>query len=640
MSKKFKEVEKLIGKGEDLAKDFVPKAMDTLSDIKDTAVNMYEKGLEGAQHFLEKGDKSRVEAMEIAEKKMKETRKAAVKGADEVRKMASKRADEVVDFASARQKDVLNAVPAVGTSYKKKRTGKVVAGTAVAALAAASYAYYMNKKMKNDKLKEDYSVKMKRWSELDETELETEAGENMEPVRIIPKKVYMEGTNAKLTDGIVVRIAKPEEGRAFNPHEEGKLLAGIDFVSTLKDKASTGMTTIKKKMEEAKVQTKLGAMEAKDKMEEMRDKVGDIDITDKVRGTVEEARMQAHLGTMETKDKFEELKEKSAELKREVESDYNAATGRLSEDSAEGFTPNIDSDGTYTENKMADEDLGDKVDNLKDKAKDKFEDAKDKVEDAVGEPSENRDPSGYYSENIQGMRGQAGYDKNDWNDSSANLGMNDTSNRFEDLNTDTEAKLEDIEKTVRVGPQDGDSVGMESDIYIEEKSSVPFEPYGEERYEDMSHKSKEVMDKMKDVKDTVAEKITTAADTVMNKVRPETPYYEKELVEYEVIIHNGGNDDYFFNPLLIQKYDVKKKNVDIKPFHKKGTTLESKVIQPGETYTATLMVEKEIGKSEGLVVFEDVMMDNASLILLKDSTTDVDEFEQELFGYTDEDDIE
>jgi archaellum component FlaG (FlaF/FlaG flagellin family) len=343
---------------------------------------------------------------------------------------------------------------------------------------------------------------------------------------------------------------------------------------------------------------------------------------------------------MDTKDKFEELKEKSAELKREAESDYNAATGRLSEDSPEGFVPNIDSDGTYTENKMADEDLGDKVDNLKDKAKDKFEDAKDKVDDMVGDPSENRDPSGYYSENIQGMRGQAGYDKNDWNDSSATLGMNDTSNRFEDLNTDTEAKLDDIEKTVRVGPQDGDSVGMESDTYIDEKSSVPFEPYGEERYEDLSHKSKEVMDKMKDVKDTVADKITTAADTVMNKVRPETPYYEKELVEYEVIIHNGGKDDYFFNPLLIQKYDVKKKNVDIKPFHKKGTTLESKVIQPGETYTATLMVEKEIGKSEGLVVFEDVMMDNASLILLKDSTTDVDEFEQELFGYTDEDDIE
>lgn len=640
MSKKFKEVEKLIEKGEDLAKDFVPKAMDTLSDIKDTAVNIYEKGLEGAQHFLEKGDKTRVEAMDIADKKITEARKAAVKGAEEVKKMASKRADEVVDFASSRQKDVMNAVPSVGTNYKKKKTGKVVAGTAVAALAAASYAYYMNKKMKNDKLKEDYSVKMKRWSELDETELETEAGENMEPVRIIPKRVYMEGTNAKLTDGIVVRIAKPSEERTFNPHEEGKLLAGIDFVSTLKDKAAAGMTTIKKKMEEAKVQTKLGAMEAKDKMEEMREKVGDIDITDKVRGTVEEARMQAHLGTMETKDKFEELKEKSAELKRDAESGFNAVTDRLSDDSPEGFTPNIDSDGTYTENKMADEDLGDKVDNLKEKAKFKFGEAKDKVEDVVEGIDGNKDTSASYNETFEGMRGQAGYDKNDWTDASANLGMTDTGNRFEDLNTDTTEKLDEIEKTVRVGPKTGDSVGMETDTYIDEKSSVPFEPYGEERYEDLSHRSKEVMDKMKDVKDTVAEKITTVADTVMNKVRPETPYYEKELVEYEVIIHNGGKDDYFFNPLLIQKYDVKKKTVDIKPFHKRGTTLESKVIQPGETYTATLMVEKEVGKSEGLVVFEDVMMDNAALILLKDAKTDVDEFEQELFGYTDEDDIE
>jgi len=294
-NKTIKKVEKIIEKGEDFARDLVPKAKDTFSDLKESAISVYEKGLESAQMLIEKGERLR-----------EESQAAAAKKADEVVELVSVKAEKVKPAA-------LKVVP-----EKKKNTGKIAAGVAVGALAAAAYAYYKTQQLKNERLKEDYSVKMKRWSELEKDLLEAEAGDVMQPVKVVPRKVYAEGSNARLTDSIVVRVTK-SQGETFDPTQEGEVLAGVGIAGVIRDKATSGFESIKKKVEEAKVQINLGKMEAEDKLEELTDKVQDIDIVETVKESVDEAKLQAHLGTLETREKFEELKEKAVDLKKKAE---------------------------------------------------------------------------------------------------------------------------------------------------------------------------------------------------------------------------------------------------------------------------------------------------------------------------------
>jgi F0F1-type ATP synthase membrane subunit b/b' len=734
--KTFKKVEKFIEKGEDFARELVPKAKDTFSDLKESAISVYEKGLEGAQMLIEKGEK------------LREDSQAA----------ASKKADEVVELVSAKA-DNAKSVALRGVPEKKKNTGKIAAGVAVGALAAAAYAYYKTQQLKNERLKEDYSVKMKRWSELEKDLLEAEAGDVMQPVKVVPKKVYAEGSNARLTDSIVVRISK-SAGETFDPTQEGEVLAGVGIAGAIKDKAASGYESIKKKVEEAKVQIKLGKMEAGDKLEEITDKVQDIDIVETVKETVDEAKLQAHLGTLDTKEKFEELKDKAVDLKNKAADTVDELAGRFSEAKSEGFTPNIEEG--LKENHFDLKDIGKKLENLKDKAMDKFEDiredageivekvkdkaedlqedagellekakdkaedikedageifekAKDKIEDIkedadekVSEKAEDfQEDAGVLLENakdkiedikedtsekiaevreeaeelkenhfdlkdigkkldnlkdkamdkLEDIKEDAGEvvekvkDKAEDLQEDAGELLEKAKDKFEDLTDGAEEKAEDVREAVEEKAEDLKENRMSSEFEDDLKdpqipdigdvaAEEPYEPLGGEEYDEVSFKSEDTMTKVKNVTEKVAGTISEVAGTVKGKLIPEEPYYEKEIMEYEVTIHNGGEEDYYFNPLLIQKYDVRKRQVEIRPIHKEGTTLESIVIRPGETYTAKLAVEKSIGKKEGLVVFEDIMMNNSVLFLLEDEKSDVEEFEEELFGAPEDEDIQ
>ena len=619
--KTFKKVEKFIEKGEDFARELVPKAKDTFSDLKESAISVYEKGLEGAQMLIEKGEKLREESQAAA----------------------SKKADEVVELVSAKA-DNAKSVALRGVPEKKKNTGKIAAGVAVGALAAAAYAYYKTQQLKNERLKEDYSVKMKRWSELEKDLLEAEAGDVMQPVKVVPKKVYAEGSNARLTDSIVVRISK-SAGESFDPTQEGEVLAGVGIAGAIKDKAASGYESIEKKVEEAKVQIKLGKMEAGDKLDEITDKVQDIDIVETVRETVDEAKLQAHLGTLDTKEKFEELKDKAVDLKNKAADTVDELAGKFSEAKPEGFTPNIEEG--LKENHFDLKDIGKKLDNLKDKAMDKLEDikedageivekVKDKAEDLQEDAGELFEKAKDKAEDLQEDAGEL---------------LEKAKDKFEDLTDGAEEKAEDVREAVEEKAEDLKENRMSSEFEDDLKdpqipdigdvaAEEPYEPLGGEEYDEVSFKSEDTLTKVKNVTEKVAGTISEVAGTVKGKLIPEEPYYEKEIMEYEVTIHNGGEEDYYFNPLLIQKYDVRKRQVEIRPIHKEGTTLESIVIRPGETYTAKLAVEKSIGKKEGLVVFEDIMMNNSVLFLLEDEKSDVEEFEEELFGAPEDEDIQ
>jgi len=666
--KTIKKVEKFIEKGEDFARELVPKAKDTFSDLKESAISVYEKGLEGAQMLIEKGERLR-----------EESQAAAAKKADEVVELVSVKADKVKPAALT------------GTSEKKKNTGKIAAGVAVGALAAAAFAYYKAQQLKNERLKEDYSVKMKRWSELEKDLLEAEAGDVMQPVKVVPKKVYAEGSNARLTDSIVVRISK-SAGETFDPTQEGEVLVGVGIAGVIKDKAASGYENIKKKVEEAKVQIKLGKMEAGDKLEEITDKVQDIDIVETVRESVDEAKLQAHLGTLETKEKFEELKEKAVDLKKKAEDTVEDISSKLSEGKAEGFTPNIEEG--LKENHFDLKDIGDKLDNLKDKAKEKLEDikedageivekvkdkaedlqedagellekAKDKLEDltegAEEKAEEVREDAGEIVEKVkdkaEDLQEDAGEllekakDKAEDLQEDAGELLEKAKDKLEDLTEGAEEKAEEFRDAVEEKAEELKENKMSSefeddlkDAGIQDIGDVaaeePYEPLGEEEYDDITFKSEDTLTKVRNVTEKVAGTLSEVAGTVKEKLIPEEPYYEKELIEYEVTIHNGGEEDYYFNPLLIQKYDVRKRQVEIRPIHRDGTTLESIVIRPGETYTAKLAVEKSIGKKEGLIVFEDIMMNNSVLFLLEDEKSDVEEFEEELFGAPEDEDIQ
>jgi len=262
--------------------------------------------------------------------------------------------------------------------------------------------------------------------------------------------------------------------------------------------------------------------------------------------------------------------------------------------------------------------MGNKLDNLKDKAKEKLEDIREDAGEIVEKVRDKaEDLQEDAGELLEKAKKKAEEVKEAVEEKAEELKENKMSSEFEDDLKD--AGIPDI-----------------GDVAAEE----PYEPLGEEEYEDITFKSEDPLTKVKNVTEKVAGTLSEVAGTVKGKLIPEEPYYEKELMEYEITIHNGGEEDYYFNPLLIQKYDVRKRQVEIRPIHRDGTTLESIVIRPGETYTAKLAVEKSIGKKEGLIVFEDIMMNNSVLFLLEDEKSDVEEFEEELFGAPEDEDIQ
>ncbi|PKK40294.1 hypothetical protein ABB02_00403 [Clostridiaceae bacterium JG1575] len=91
--------------------------------------------------------------------------------------------------------------------------------------------------------------------------------------------------------------------------------------------------------------------------------------------------------------------------------------------------------------------------------------------------------------------------------------------------------------------------------------------------------------------------------------------------EFNVTIHNRGNKDYFFSPMLIQRYNSSRRTTRPVPGHEKGTTLSQRLIKPGETYTGRIAVKKTL-EDDALIMFEDMLMQNSVAILLEEDVND------------------
>jgi len=306
MDKMVKKSEKLMKKGEELAKDMIPKVKDATSDLKDSLADLKDKGAKSAHNFLDRKDDVR---------------------------------DDVADFTQNSRKEVSRVID---RKNGRKISGKVVAGVALAAAAAAAYTLYKKNKAKNENLRTEYSEKLTRWAELDLSQIDSETDGFQEPMKVTPKKVYKTGTNAVIDD-LVINISSPSEEHTFNPDDDGKPVAELDLKKMVMDKTEGVREKIRTKFEEGKLQTKLGSMEAKDKYVEIKDIAGE------------------KIGNVKTKveeDIVPNVRNKSADLKNEVEDQY------------EGIKKNVE----YTAEEMKEEHHEKSQD-----AKKKFEELKNKV---------------------------------------------------------------------------------------------------------------------------------------------------------------------------------------------------------------------------------------------------------------------
>jgi len=498
MDKVVKKSEELMKKGEDIAKDVLPKVKEATSEWKESLSSMMDKGVQSAQTIFDK----------------KEDLKT-----------------ETVDLISDKKKEVNSMV---SSKTEKKNTGKIVAGVAVAAAAAAAYALYKKNKIRNENLKEEYSEKLIRWAELDLSQLDTETDDLSTPVKLLPDKIYKMGTNAAVGN-LVVNVSAPSAGEPFNPDEPGEPLADLGLKKAFFDKTAAVKDKIKAKIEEGRLQTKLGSMEAKDKYVEIKDFAEDkIDaMKSKVDDTI-----------------APNVKEKAEELKLEAE--------------------------------IKAEELKEEFSEKKEEAKKKFEHLKTQMAKGADELEEKAEET---------------------------LGQTD-------------------------GFMKNDLATGEDDEFVPTEDEFVDAPFG----------AQEVLDTAKEEGEGLKEKAKHLAEAAKEKLTAEKPPVDlKDLVEYKVTIHNKGEEDYTFNPMQLQLYDLMKRSVYLVPKHAEGTTLGRVVVKPGETYTGKLFVKKNMGKKQGILFFDDLSLSHSVLFLGEGEETvevDTDLVLDEDYLYADEEVLE
>lgn len=279
------------------------------------------------------------------------------------------------------------------------------------------------------------------------------------------------------------------------------------------------------------------------------------ELREKGKITLEKFKLQSKLGKMEAEDKASELLEKAKETERDLKSDI----------------------------KEESDDLSKKFDELKDKIKGEGTELKAEAEDLKDEIEE------------------------DLKDTKENLESEFKSNNM------------DVDPDDPIVPEPGPEPVPELEIkesedkFKDKKTEIEndFESYKEE----LKSESTNTLDSAKAFITDKAEDIT---ETIKSKFSDDDSYEEKELIEYNVTIHNSGNEDYKFYPVQIQLYDIKKGASHLRPLHEEGTMLMRTTVKPGETYEAKLFVSKTIGKLEGLIVYKDLDLEESVLYILED----------------------
>src|SRR5690606_10187074 len=84
----------------------------------------------------------------------------------------------------------------------------------------------------------------------------------------------------------------------------------------------------------------------------------------------------------------------------------------------------------------------------------------------------------------------------------------------------------------------------------------------EDEFVDAPFGAQEVLDTAKEEGEGLKEKAKHLAEAAKEKLTAEKPPVDlKDLVEYKVTIHNKGEEDYTFNPMQLQLYDLMKRSV-------------------------------------------------------------------------------
>jgi hypothetical protein len=140
-----------------------------------------------------------------------------------------------------------------------------------------------------------------------------------------------------------------------------------------------------------------------------------------------------------------------------------------------------------------------------------------------------------------------------------------------------------------------------------EDPEEPDEPFGvEELIEDAKEGGEGLKEKVKHLAESAKAKVISG----------EKPPHDEELVEFVVTIHNKGEEDYLFNPMQLQLYDLNRRSVQIRAKHEDGTTLGKILLKPGETYTGKLFVKKDQNRNEGIMFFKDLSLEYEVLFLV------------------------
>lgn len=595
-----KEIEKMLKKGKRLAGDIGPIAKDAFSDIKDSTKDLYEKGKKSTHDFIEKSEDKKDEVVDLVRKKESQLRK-----------------------------DTLDAVQPKKEKDNKNRNKVLGALAFLTAAAASGYVLYNKRKEKREEDIRKASSKIKNWSTLDEITLQEEDKKEAHSFRINPDEMYFEGSNVYMGDGVILNISKEEDKLEFDASYIDEPLEMYSFAEQIKDKGDELREKGKITLEKFKLQSKLGKMEAEDKAHELFEKAKETE--EDLKGDFKEESDDLSKKFSELKDKIKgegtELKDEIEDLKDEIEDDIA--------DTKENVESELKS------NEMAKKDSSSKFDDFKDKMELKKEKLESDVEKAkVDAKIKAKELEIKGKSKVDELKVQKELGKMEAKEKSDEL-----ERKAKDVSDDLKAEMEkfgvETEKELKKAKRKLDSKFKSNNMDIDPDEPVVPEPGPEEvpelEEEDMvdsfKDKKTEVEEDFESSKEDLKSESTSTLDnakaflvdkaediteTIKSKFSDDDMYEEKELIEYNVTIHNSGNEDYKFYPVQIQLYDIKKGKSCLRPLHEEGSMLVRTTIKPGETYEAKLFVNKTIGKLEGLIVYKDLDLEESALFILED----------------------
>lgn len=280
-------------------------------------------------------------------------------------------------------------------------------------------------------------------------------------------------------------------------------------------------------------------------------------VREKLRTKIEEGKLQTKLGSMEAKDKYVEIKD-------------------LAEDKIEAAKSKVDQEIAP---------------NVKRKAADLKSEAEEKLE---GFKKQN-DVNEVVEEVQEEIR-----DKSD-----------EAKKKFEDLKSKVASTADEMEEKTD-GFMKNDMAFDDEDAFEPENDNFVDEPFG----------AQEIIDDVEENAEGLKDKMKHLAENAKAKIMPEKPDVDEkeELVEYKVTVHNRGSEDYSFNPMQLQLFDIAKRSVHIMAKHEDGTTLGRVTVKPGETYTGKLFVKIAKEKKHGILFFKDLSLDYSVLFLTEDES--------------------